>query len=204
MARRSAAQIYAAARAAGLSAAQAVISTAIALAESGGDDTVLGDTALENGTWGPSDGAWQIRTLRSQTGTGGDRDLTALNGNLGRQAQAMATISRGGTDWSAWTTFTRGTYQQFLSQAQAAAGTVGPATSVPGANATGLPGTGAVQDIANSAVDAAYRLAIKVGAGGLGLALLGIGLFYALRGDRAVRNNRAAQDQVRTTVAGSL
>lgn len=184
MARRTAAEIFTTARAAGLSVAQAVMATAIALAESGGDDRAVGDVGLQNSTWGPSVGLWQIRTLRSATGTGGDRDINALQGDPARQARAMMAISRQGSDWSPWSVYARGSYQQFLGQARQAAG--GDPNS-PGVVPTSLPGVASATDALGGAVDAAGRLAVKLGAAGLGLVLFGVGLFYAVRGDAATR-----------------
>jgi hypothetical protein len=120
MTQRTAAELYRALRGAGFSVASAVTMTAIGLAESGGNDTAQGDMGLQTTTWGPSVGVWQVRTLKSQTGTGQDRDLAALNGNLDRQAKAAYAISSGGTNLSPWSVFTSGKYQQFLSQAEAA------------------------------------------------------------------------------------
>lgn len=175
--KRSTSEIYQAARSAGLSIPAATIATAIALAESSGDDQILGDTGIQTGEWGPSVGLWQIRTRKEQYGTGGDRDLLALRGNVGRQAQAMRNISAGGTNWAPWTVYTRGTYNQYLGQAQQAAGVSGGA----GVQQLGLPGSGAVGDVASKAIDQARDLLIKLGAAGLGLALVGVGLVYAVR-----------------------
>lgn len=159
MAKRTASEIFAAARQAGLSVPAAITATAVALAESGGDDRALGDTTITGGGWGPSVGVWQIRTRTEQYGTGGDRDQLALQGNLARQAQAMRSINK------------------FLGQAQQAAG--------------GTPGAGGVQqlgladvgvgDTAARALESARDLAIKIGAAGLGVALLGVGLVVAVR-----------------------
>jgi hypothetical protein len=192
MARRTASDLYAAARAAGLTAAQAVVATAIALAESSGDDAALGDTNLVTSTWGPSYGAWQVRTLRAETGTGQDRDLAALqSGGLARQARAMVDISGGGTNWSPWSVYSSGAYQRYLGQAQAAAG-------APGVQLLGNPAadgsTTDPNDTAGKAVTQAKGILLKLAAGVFGLALLGLGLNTAL-GIR--RRTVAAGDQVR-------
>lgn len=177
MAKRTTGEIYQAARQAGLSVPAAIIATAIALAESGGDDRVLGDTTITGGGWGPSVGVWQIRTRTDQYGTGGDRDLLALQGNVPRQAKAMRNISAGGTNWAPWTVYTRGTYQKFLGQAQAAAGTAGTAGGVQNLGLVDNP----VGDIASGALHQAKNILIKLGAAGLGVALLGVGLVLAVR-----------------------
>jgi hypothetical protein len=190
VAKRTTAEIYQAARAAGLSVPSAVIATAVALAESGGDDAILGDTSIQTGTWGPSVGIWQIRTVKSEYGTGSDRDLLALKGNIARQAQAMRNISSGGTNWTPWTVYTRGTYQQFLGQAQGVAG--GAATSG-GVQQLGLPGNGVIGDTADRALEATRDLLVKLGAAGLGVALLGIGLVVAVRARVVAQEAKAKQ-----------
>ena len=122
MARLDAGDIYAAARRAGFSAQDAVTATAIALAESGGRTTVLGDRSLTNATWGPSVGLWQIRTLNRDQNTGRTRDLTRLlRGDPTDQARAALDVFRQAGDWRPWTVFTTGAYRQYLGQAQEAA-----------------------------------------------------------------------------------
>lgn len=121
MATRTASDIYADLIAKGFNNAQAQVMTAISLAESSGNDTALGDVGLEDATWGPSFGLFQVRTLKSDTGKGTDRDVSWLSQSDANQAQAAFDISHGGVDFSPWTTYTSGKYQQFLGQAQAAA-----------------------------------------------------------------------------------
>lgn len=106
----SPAQIYTLARQAGLSANSAVVATAVALAESGGRTDAVGDVQLENGTWGPSVGLWQIRSLKAQNGTGGTRDASRL-ADPAFNAKSMAEISKGGIYFKPWTTFTNGSYK---------------------------------------------------------------------------------------------
>lgn len=115
--------------AAGFSPSSAATYGAVSEAESDLDPSVEGDVALEDGTWGPSVGEPQIRTLRAATGTGSDRDLQRLLGRPLEQAKAALDISGNGANWSPWTTFRDGAYQQFLPAAQAA---VAAAESTPG------------------------------------------------------------------------
>lgn len=176
MAKQTASQIYADARAAGFNAAQATIMTAVALAESAGNDTATGDVALENNTWGPSYGLFQVRTLKSATGTGGDRDVNWLAASDANQAHAAWDISHHGQDFSPWTTYTRGTYLQFMGQAQAAAG-------APTAVLTASSSTGSVGGVRDLAVQAVFVV--------LGLALLGGGLVVALRPQLAAAGRAA-------------
>ena len=63
--------------AAGFSGNAAIMATAIALRESGGDSAARGDVALQTSTWGASIGLFQIRSLNAQKGTGGQRDELA-------------------------------------------------------------------------------------------------------------------------------
>jgi hypothetical protein len=122
MATVSAGDIYRAELAAGFAPPAALTGTEIALAESGGNPAAQGDVALQDGTWGPSYGLWQIRTLKRETGTGSTRDITALASGITAQARAEYVISGGGSNWSPWTTYRTGRYRQFESTAAAAAG----------------------------------------------------------------------------------
>lgn len=114
-------QVYALLRQAGFTEAGAVTMDAIAGAESGYDDSQVGDRNLVDSIWGTSYGLFQIRTLKQQTGTGGLRDIQTLT-DPRAQAHAAYVISKGGTDFSAWTTYTSGAYQKFLDGARALAG----------------------------------------------------------------------------------
>lgn len=114
------------ARAAGLSEEQAVIATAIAAAESSRIPNKRGDTTIQTNLWGPSYGLWQIRTIKSQTGKGTDRDIKHLQKSLGNQAAAMYKISMGGTDWTPWSVYTSGEYKDYLAAARNAKTDGGP------------------------------------------------------------------------------
>jgi len=74
-------QIYTLLLQGGFSPDKARLMTAIAQAESARNPGAIGDVALQNGTWGPSVGLFQIRTLKSETGTGSDRDIQRLMNN---------------------------------------------------------------------------------------------------------------------------
>jgi len=168
VAKRTVSQIFADLRAAGFNAAQATIMTAIALAESGGNDTILGDTGIQTSVWGPSYGLYQVRTLKAETGRGTDRDVSWLAASDTHQAKAAWDISRGGVDFSPWTTYTRGTYQQFMGQAQGAAG---GASAAPAATPVLNP-FGSLGGARNIAIEAVFVV--------LGLALLGAGVAKAV------------------------
>jgi hypothetical protein len=112
-------QVYQYLIGAGFSPAGATTMTAIAQAESSNNDKSLGDLNLQTSVWGPSFGLFQIRTLKQKTGTGDVRDINWLVSDA-NQAKAALSISNGGTDFSAWTTFTNGAYRRFLGTAQSA------------------------------------------------------------------------------------
>jgi len=120
MTRRTPAEVYGDLVGAGFSPAQATTMTAIAGAESGYDDTSLGDVNLETNTWGPSYGLFQVRTVKQQTGSGSDRDIRALAASDAAQARAAYDISHAGTDFTPWSVYTSGKYQAFVPAAAAA------------------------------------------------------------------------------------
>lgn len=115
------------------------IATAVAMAESHGIPDAQGDTSIQDQTWGPSVGLWQIRSLRAEWGTGRTRDgsrLTDPNFN----AKSMITISGGGQNWGPWSAYTNGAYRSHLAMTDAAIESI-----------TVRPG---VLDLAGNAVDA--------------------------------------------------
>lgn len=74
---------------------------AVAMAESGGNPDAVGDVSLQNATWGPSYGLWQIRSLKAESGKGTTRDGTRLK-DPAFNAKSMYTISNGGKNWKPW------------------------------------------------------------------------------------------------------
>lgn len=121
MAKRLPGDVYADLIGAGFDAQSATIMVAIAGAESGYDDQAQGDLGLQDSNWGPSFGLFQVRTLKGETGTGSNRDITRLASSDAEQAKAAYAISGGGRDFTPWSTFTSGAYQGFLGTAQASA-----------------------------------------------------------------------------------
>lgn len=176
MARRTAAQIFRDLITAGFDRTRAIIMTAIGLAESGGDPAAVGDVDLQDGTWGPSVGIYQVRTLKTETGSGQLRDIAALTGDPARQAQAAWAISRHGSDFAPWTVYRTGDYRDFLGQATAAATTVdGALREVP------LPDPfGGLEDRAGQWLAGGRTLAIQIAVVGLGLTLIGLGVVRAV------------------------
>jgi hypothetical protein len=100
----SPAQIYVTARAAGFPIYAAQTMTAIVLAESGGDPAKPGDLKLTTAYWGPSVGLAQVRSVKSQSGTGKERDATKLTDPL-FNLKAAYKISLAGTNWMPWTVY---------------------------------------------------------------------------------------------------
>lgn len=112
----SASQVYTLLLQGGFTPGQATTMTAIAQAESGRNPGAVGDVGLENHTWGPSVGLFQIRTLKSETGTGSDRDIQHLMGNPQAQVEAALHISNHGQNFHPWSTFTSGSFRKFLDE----------------------------------------------------------------------------------------
>jgi Lysozyme like domain len=167
-------QIYGLAMNAGFSASDAAVATAIALAESGGRTDAEGDLALQNGTWGPSVGLWQIRSVKADTGTGKPRDYTRLKDPAFNAAAAYA-ISNGGKNFKPWSTYTSGKYKDKLSQLTA--GDVGTGIL------DSIPGGGLVSSVLGPEIDAAS--AVSSGLTGWAADAMKIGL-YVLAGGACV------------------
>lgn len=195
MTTRTPQEVYNDLLAAGFTPAAAVTMTEIAGAESNYNDAAVGDVGLENNTWGPSYGLFQIRTQKSATGSGADRDISALAGDPAAQAAAAYQISNGGTNFAAWTTYTSGKYQQFAAAVKKALGsTAPPATSTATVAAGGGGGPFPVigpgwlpwnwaSDAGNAAAQTAQAefssartIVVETLFGGLGLALVGLGI----------------------------
>lgn len=114
-------EVYDLAIGAGLSPDQAVVATAVAWGESDLNPSAVGDLSLQDGTWGPSIGLWQVRSLKAHRGTGQTRDADRLT-DPAFNAQATVEISENGTNWNPWTIYRSGAYQQYLDAVQAAVG----------------------------------------------------------------------------------
>jgi hypothetical protein len=95
------------------------VAQAVAQAESQCYEDAVGDITLVTAKFGPSVGLFQIRSLRSPQSFGAsDRPRIAFAlRNRFYNASAALTISKGGTDWSAWSTFANGSHTPFLGQA---------------------------------------------------------------------------------------
>ena len=185
MAKRSASDIFLDLLDAGFSAASATIMTAIALAESGGDPAAVGDVALQDNTWGPSFGLYQIRTLKHSTGSGVARDITALV-DPEFQAQAAYSISGSGTNFTPWSVYTSGAYQAYLGQAQQAADQITTFATGP----FGLPGLGGSSTV-EEVLAGGRAIAVEAAFVGLGLVLIVAGAARAWLTSPPARHVRA-------------
>lgn len=116
----TAAQAYSALRSVGATPTQAALLTAIGEAESGLNPSAVGDTTLQNATWGPSVGIWQIRTLKADTGKGTSRDISHLQGSVTNQAAAALSVLKSSGP-SAWSTYTSGSYLKYTQTAASGA-----------------------------------------------------------------------------------
>ena len=101
---------------------------AIAMAESAGNTDAQGDKTLANSKWGNSVGLFQIRSLRDPSKYSGVdrlRDAAKLEDPV-YNAKAAWAISKEGTDYSPWTTFTEGTYQKYMDGSSTPSRSKGP------------------------------------------------------------------------------
>lgn len=115
----SPAQIAKLARQAGFTGNALVTAVAVGMAESRGKVKAIGDTRLQNTTWGPSVGIWQVRSLNKDRGRGSERDQLA-NMNPVNNARSAYKISGGGKNFKPWSVYTKGLYRDYLDEAQAA------------------------------------------------------------------------------------
>jgi hypothetical protein len=114
-------QVIAIAKQAGFSGTGLITAVAIAIAESALNSNATGDVNLQTSKWGPSVGLWQIRTLKpAYLPLEPIRDITKLYDPL-NNAKAAYTISKGGTDFSPWSTFISQQYLNFTDQVNHAA-----------------------------------------------------------------------------------
>lgn len=137
------AQVYTLARGAGFAPPMAAIMVAIAGPESGYRTDAVGDVGIQTGTWGPSVGLWQIRSIKADTGTGRPRDASRLKDPVFNASAAYSIYKSQGL--GAWTAYSSGAYRSFLGKANAAAGTGGAA--VPPVSSSPSSGTAGAQPV---------------------------------------------------------
>jgi hypothetical protein len=177
-----------------LSHERACTAVAIALAESGLRTDAVGDVGLQDGTWGPSIGLWQVRSIKAENGRGTSRDATRLKDPT-FNARSMRTISGDGANFNPWSTYKNGAYRTHLDRVHREArqdpgaapvapspsggalfpGSAGPLTATPldGSSAIGLPG---VDTITKTLLEG---LVIAAGVG-LGVTLIAVGAWRAV------------------------
>lgn len=94
------------------------------------DAGAIGDVSLQNATWGPSVGLWQVRTVKAETGKGTVRDYNRLIASTSAQAAAAYSIvggnvttgsSRPNRGWGHWSAWKAGLHRPFLEDARRAA-----------------------------------------------------------------------------------
>lgn len=172
------AQIRAYASAAG--AANADLAAAVAMAESSGN-------ANAHNAIPPDDsyGLWQINMLGS-LGTSRRKSLgISSNSQLydpGTNARAMVQISSGGSNFSAWSTYTSGAYKKYLQGSSTSAtdadfSQANSITDIPGETAAAAKDVaGIVIDAANWMVNPSNWLRVAYVVGGVTVVLVGLAL----------------------------
>ncbi len=110
---------------------------AVALAESGGRAGAVGDESLQNNTYGPSLGVFQVRSLRKIRPNTGDvwrnaKKLKDPSFNL----KAAWEISNQGKNWGPWSAYSNGSFTKYLDDAQSAARKAGIKVGFYGADRT--------------------------------------------------------------------
>jgi hypothetical protein len=122
-----------------------VTAAAIAMAESSGNPSAVGDQALAP-TNGPSIGLWQINIGSNANANFANQPLTDPQTN----ANAAFAIFSAAGGFTPWTTFTNGAYSAYLTSPTLTppASTFAPATGIlnllPGVTATPQPVVGAI------------------------------------------------------------
>jgi len=119
---------------AGFTGENRIVALAVSIAEAGDwrvqgrpiDAHAVGDVALETATWGPSVGAMQIRSLRSERGTGGVRDELANLDPATNYRHAEAIWRAAGGSFRPWSCWLNGIYRTYLVRAEAAVRAAGP------------------------------------------------------------------------------
>ena len=125
-------QLYSLAVSVGLPSSNALIASAIAMAESSGDSNAINPGG--NGDIEYSVGLWQINLLAHPQYTVSQMQDPTQN------AKAMSVISNGGTSWGAWGTYTSGLYRKYMNStiATTAVSSPSPYSSLSSGNPTGL------------------------------------------------------------------
>lgn len=110
-------QVANCAAAGGWTGSDLVTAVAVALAESGGNSDALGDVALQTGTWGPSVGLWQIRSLKAERGKGTVRDQDENLHPTSNARHAHQIWAEAGNSFKPWSTWTNQSYRLYVARA---------------------------------------------------------------------------------------
>jgi hypothetical protein len=156
----SAAQIAQYAYAAGFRGDSLTTAVAVALAESHGDTGIHGDVNLQTGTWGPSVGLWQIRSLNPGHGTAAEQALrnAQANADPATNARHAYQISHQGNNFRPWSTYTNGAYRNYLNQARAASSRASSGAAAGGAPTSFRVAPSALAQVAAELTAQAQRL----------------------------------------------
>lgn len=108
------------AKAAGFQGVGVPVAVAIAMAESSLNQNAVGDVYLQTVKWGPSVGLWQIRSLKpAYLHLEPIRNYSNLF-DPAYNAKAAFAISKGGTDFSAWSTYVNNSYAKYIANVEKA------------------------------------------------------------------------------------
>lgn len=115
-----------------------ITAIAIAIAESDLDPLAVGDVSLQTDKWGPSIGLFQIRSLKpAYLYMEPVRDATKLT-DAAYNARAAFIISKKGTNFGPWSTFTQNIYTQHIAAASEAVKAIETVVATASNNSTGL------------------------------------------------------------------
>lgn len=140
-------QIAEFAAAAGFTGSDLDTAVAVALAESGGISDRLGDVGIQDATYGPSVGLWQIRSVNPGYGNAFDQAHRNHEQNLdpatnAENAYALQQLK----GWKEWSTWKDGLHEPFLDRARTASQSLSGAPqqqqTTPPSNATKPSGQG--------------------------------------------------------------
>lgn len=97
------------------------IAVAVALAESSGNPSALGDIGLQTQKWGASVGLWQIRSLNPGYGTAAEQATRNHDANLDPATNAQHAYQiyqQRNNTFNDWSTYTEGQYRSHLNAAR--------------------------------------------------------------------------------------
>jgi hypothetical protein len=108
---------------------QLITLAAITEGESGRKITAVGDIDIQTGSWGPSGGAFQVRSLKAERGKGTTRDLDRVLTLEGGARSAVElwdqSVARGKPGWQPWTAAIKGWHVPHLPAYTATAAEMG-------------------------------------------------------------------------------